>query len=70
MTRPVANRVARESYLVRVYRRSDEPGHEVAGLVEPVERGEAVAFTGRDELWALLAKGPEPRRPPSRRREL
>lgn len=43
-----------DSYIVRIYRRSDQPGHEVAGLVEPVEKGDARAFAGRDELWAAL----------------
>ena len=43
-----------DSYIVRIYRRSDQPGHEVAGLVEPVEKGDARAFAGRDELWAVL----------------
>lgn len=49
------DRATHESYLIRVYRRSDEPGREVAGLIEPVEAGEPLAFTGRDELWAALA---------------
>ena len=49
---------AAESYIVRVYRRGDEPGHEVAGLVERVEQGGATAFTGRDELWAALTVHP------------
>lgn len=56
------DRATLESYLIRVYRRSDEPGHEVAGLIESVERGPAKAFTGRDELWAALARAPAPRR--------
>lgn len=48
------DRAVRHSYIVHVYRRSDEPGHEVAGLIEPVEGGSPSAFAGRDELWAAL----------------
>lgn len=55
MTGRSASRETMESYVVRVYRRSRVPGHEVAGLVEHVERGTASAFTGRDELWAALS---------------
>lgn len=62
VTPKAANRTARDSYIVHVYRRSDEPGHEVAGLVEPVEQGDALAFTGRDELWAALVRVPKGRR--------
>lgn len=47
-------REVRASYIVHVYRRSDDPGHEVAGIVESVEKGESRAFSGRDELWATL----------------
>lgn len=50
---------ARESFVIRVYRRSDEPGREVAGLVEVLARRGSVAFAGRDELWAvLISPGP------------
>ena len=52
----MSDEAARDSYVIRVYRRSDEPGREVAGLVEVLARGESVAFNGRDELWAVLAK--------------
>jgi hypothetical protein len=55
------SREAADSYIVRVYRRSDQPGHEVAGLVEPVDRGSATAFAGRDELWAALTSRERPR---------
>ena len=50
------DRAVRHSYIVHVYRRSDEPGHEVAGLIEPVEGGSPSAFAGRDELWAVLSQ--------------
>lgn len=53
-----------DSYIVRIYRRSDQPGYEVAGLVEPVETGERRAFAGRDELWAALTGSEAQRRPP------
>lgn len=49
------DRAVRHSYIVHVYRRSDRPGHEVAGLIEPVEGGSPLAFAGRDELWAALS---------------
>ncbi|MBK8016715.1 MAG: hypothetical protein IPK20_08295 [Betaproteobacteria bacterium] len=45
--------------MIRVYRRSDEPGREVAGLVEVLARGESVAFNGSEELWAVLKEAPE-----------
>lgn len=54
------DRAVRLSYIVHVYRRSDEPGHEVAGLIEPVEGGDALAFAGRDELWAALSRSDAP----------
>lgn len=49
------DRAVRMSYIVHVYRRSDRPGHEVTGLVEPVEGGKPSPFADRDELWAVLA---------------
>ncbi|MBX9965050.1 MAG: hypothetical protein K2Y35_18475 [Burkholderiales bacterium] len=55
VTGATGDRAARTSYIVHVYRRSDQPGHEVAGLIEPVEGGKPSPFAGRDELWAVLA---------------
>ncbi len=52
----------RDSYVIRVYRRGEEPGREVSGLVDVVARGETVAFNGRDELWAVLVDARRPRR--------
>jgi hypothetical protein len=49
-----------ESYIVRVYRRSDEPGSEVAGLAERVGDGKRQAFSSSGELWRFLA-APLPR---------
>lgn len=62
MTGTERDRAVRHSYIVHVYRRSDQPGHEMAGLIEPVEGGSPSAFAGRDELWAALAHpdGPPP----------
>ncbi len=51
--KPSSREVA-DSYVVRIYRHGEEPGHEVTGLLEPVDQGEPRAFRGRDELWALL----------------
>ncbi len=58
-----------DSYIVRIYRRSDQPGHEVAGLVEPVEKGDARPFGGRDELWAALIGSNAGARSTRRRRD-
>ena len=68
VTRAGTDKPARDTYIVHVYRRSDEPGQEIAGLVESVDLGEPLAFKGRDELWAALAKAPEPRPRKSARR--
>ena len=57
MTGTERDRAVRHSYIVHVYRHSDQPGHEVAGLIEPVEGGNPSAFAGRDELWAFLSRG-------------
>ena len=54
MTRRRSVRLVRESFVVHVYRRGDEPGHEVTGFVESVQRGTACAFRGRDDLWTIL----------------
>lgn len=62
------DRAVRHSYIVHVYRRSDEPGHEVAGLIEPVEGGSPSAFAGRDELWAALSRSDAPPIAGTRRR--
>ena len=52
-----------DSYIVRIYRRSNEPGSEVAGLVERVGNGERQAFASSGELWRFLAAPlPRPRR--------
>jgi len=50
--------MAVETYVVSVYRRSDEPGKEAAGLIERAGSGESKAFASSEELWAFLcAKG-------------
>jgi hypothetical protein len=43
-----------DSYIIRVYRRGNEPGKEAAGLVEHAGNGKRAAFGGRDELWAFV----------------
>jgi hypothetical protein len=55
VTTAARDRAVRMSYIVHVYRHGDRPGHEVSGLVEPVEGGDPSPFAGRDELWAVLA---------------
>jgi hypothetical protein len=57
VTGAAPDRTVRASYIVHVYRRGDRPGHEVSGLIEPVEGGDPAPFAGRDELWAVLAGG-------------
>jgi hypothetical protein len=59
-------REVRASYIVHVYRRSDDPGREMAGIVESVEQGESRAFGSRDELWAALAEAGRSGRPAKR----
>jgi hypothetical protein len=44
-----------ESYIIRVYRRSDEAGHEVSGLVERVGNGGRQAFSSGEDLWRFIA---------------
>lgn len=46
--------MAVETYVVSVYRRCDEPGKEIAGLVERPGAGERKAFRSNRELWAFL----------------
>ena len=46
--------MAVETYVVSVYRRSDEPDKEAAGLIERTGSGERKAFASREELWAFL----------------
>lgn len=43
-----------DSYIVRVYRRSDETGREVSGLVERIGNGGRRAFSNGDELWRFI----------------
>jgi hypothetical protein len=47
-------RMAVETYVVSVYRRSDEPGKEAAGLIERTGSAESQPFTSREELWTFL----------------
>jgi hypothetical protein len=47
-----------ETYVVSVYRRSSEPGKEIAGLAERPGSGERKAFANSQELWAFLCGGP------------
>jgi hypothetical protein len=46
--------MATETYVVSVYRRSSEPGKEIAGLAERPGSGERKAFANSQELWAFL----------------
>jgi len=46
--------MAVETYVVSVYRRSDESGKEVAGLIERTGSGDRKAFSSGEELWAFL----------------
>jgi hypothetical protein len=46
--------MATETYVVSVYRRSSEPGKEIAGLAERPGSGERKAFANSEELWAFL----------------
>ena len=43
-----------ETYVVSVYRRGNEPGKEVAGLIERAGSGERKAFASGEELWKFL----------------
>jgi hypothetical protein len=55
-------KMATETYVVSVYRRSSEPGKEIAGLAERPGSGERKAFANSQELWAFLcasSKGAE-----------
>jgi len=47
-----------ESYIVRVYRRSDQAGREASGLVERVGNGGRQAFASSEELWRFIAVAP------------
>ena len=55
-----------ETYVVSVYRRSSEPGKEIAGLAERPGSGERQAFRTPQELWAFLTE-PRTRRGPKAR---
>jgi hypothetical protein len=46
-----------ESYIVRIYRRSETIPHKLIGVVEEVEAGEKRAFTNLQELWEILDPG-------------
>jgi hypothetical protein len=46
--------MAVETYVVSVYRRSDESGKEVAGLIDRTGSGDRKAFSSGEELWAFL----------------
>ncbi|MEQ1880318.1 MAG: hypothetical protein ABL878_05030 [Burkholderiales bacterium] len=64
-----SRRPAVDSYIVRIYRRSSEPGKEAAGLIERAGGGERRAFAGKEELWAFLSGGHSlPVNRPSRKR--
>ena len=52
-----------DSYIIRIYRRGADCGHEVAGLIERVGNGKRQAFANSEELWAFLTG-----RQPSRKR--
>ena len=52
-----------DSYIIRIYRRGADCGHEVAGLIERVGNDKRQAFANSEELWAFLTD-----RQPSRRR--
>jgi hypothetical protein len=55
-----------DSYIVRVYRRSDKAGQEASGLVERVGNGGRQAFSSGEELWRFIAKGRSPKGPAKR----
>jgi len=44
-----------DSYIVRVYRRSDQAGREPSGLVERVGNGGRQAFGSGEDLWRFIA---------------
>jgi hypothetical protein len=46
--------ICMESYIVRIYRRSETIPHKLIGIVEEVEDGGKRAFTNLQELWEIL----------------
>ena len=50
--------MAVETYVISVYRRGDEPGKEISGLVERPGAGDRKAFGSSRELWAFLCGKP------------
>jgi hypothetical protein len=66
--------MAVQTYVVSVYRRSNEPGKEAAGLIEHAGDGERKAFASSQELWAFLchksgdSEAKESRKRPARAR--
>ena len=52
--------MAVETYVVSVYRRTDESGKEAAGLIERSGDGESKAFASCAELWAFLCGKRDP----------
>jgi hypothetical protein len=48
-------RHGRESYVVHIYRRLDDPPKEPVGLIERVEDGRRTSFRGFEELKRVLS---------------
>jgi hypothetical protein len=46
-----------ESYIIRIYRRSETVPHKFIGVVEEVDDGGKRAFTNLQELWEILNPG-------------
>jgi hypothetical protein len=51
--------VAVDTYVVSVYRRGDESGKEVAGLIERIHDRQRLPFSNDQELWAFLCAKPD-----------
>jgi hypothetical protein len=48
-----------ESYIVRVYRKPEEPSKDMAGLVEKVGTPEKIPFKNKEELWQIMQNKPK-----------
>ena len=52
-----------ESFVVRVYRRSETSPDSLMGMVEDVGQGRQIPFHDMKELWAILLKEHARRKP-------
>ena len=52
-----------ESFVVRVYRRSEISPDSLVGMVEDVRQGRQIPFHDMKELWAILLKEHARRKP-------